>query len=405
MKLFFFSVLVVLLASFSAKTIAQEQSNVIESTEDELLLEDDQQLLPQKNGADSSKNQKIVENDEELILDDSEEYLLAPATVSKPESSISDSNETSKTNSVATDSTSEIKNVAADSVSVPTQTVNQSIPKPSQVVVKPKDVKIENMSSINFAQNLKQYRSPKLAMLFSFLLPGSGQLYAQHKLKAAVFGAAELAIIGTGTALAVKGRKEMKKAQQFADEHYDVQNFKAYYDIFKQTIPDTLQKAVFSELSVDEFLHMQKNKDDEFYKYIKRNDYPFVRGWNDVTPTFSSGFSINEPGYKPKHPDTLYLVYSIHQDTSKARFGFSQFQEQFSSKFSQADKLSGISMKVFFLLLLDRIVSAVDAGITAKAYNDEMLGKQSVWQRINIEQNQVNSGWDTYSGYTLVLRF
>jgi hypothetical protein len=47
----------------------------------------------------------------------------------------------------------------------------------------------------------------------------------------------------------------------------------------------------------------------------------------------------------------------------------------------------------------------VDAGITAKAYNDEMLGKQSIWQRINIEQKQVNSGWDTYSGYALVLRF
>lgn len=405
MKLFFFSVLVVFLASFSAQTTAQEQSDIVESTEDELLLEDDQQLLSQKNDADSSNNHKVVENDEELILDDSEEYLLAPATVSKPESSISDSSDTSKTNSVVTDSASGIKNVVADSVSIPTQTVNPVIPKPKQVVVEPKDIKIENMSSVNFAQNLKQYRSPKLAMLFSFLLPGSGQLYAHHKLKAAVFGAAELAIIGTGTALAVKARKELKKAHQFADAHYHVQNFKAYYEIFKQTIPDTLQQSVFSELAADEFLRMANKKDDEFYKYIRRNDYPFVRGWDDVTPTFSSGFTINEQGYKPKNPDTLYLVYSIYQDSTKARFGFSQFQEQFESKFSKADNLSGISMKVFFLLLLDRIVSAVDAGITAKAYNDEMLGKQSLWQRINIEQKQVNSGWDTYSGYALVLRF
>jgi hypothetical protein len=130
-----------------------------------------------------------------------------------------------------------------------------------------------------------------------------------------------------------------------------------------------------------------------------------VRGWKDVTPTFLPDFTPAEPGYKTYSSDTLYLVYPANMDSTHARFGFSKLQEEFEIKFSKANNFYDISQKVFFLLLLDRIVSAVDAGITAKAYNDEMLGKQSMWQRINIEQKQVNSGWETYSGYALVFRF
>jgi len=414
MKIFLFYVLVIFLVSLSAQEKAEKVSDLIESNEEELILEDDDRQIPsEKKDAESQKSHAVIENDEELILDDSEEYLIAPAAVAKP-GSTSDSNDTSKTISVASDSATQDKKVVADSDSDQTETVNATLPKPQQVVVKAKDVKVENIKSINFAQNLKQYRSPKLAMLFSFLLPGSGQLYAQHKLKASIFGAAELAIIGTGTALAVKGRKEMKKAQQFADANYSVDTFKTYYyDHFKPSVPDTIHNSIFGygNLTVDQFLQMAKEKDNEFYKNIQGNDNPFVRGWKDVAPKFISGFTpYNPEEYKNYDPDTAYLVYYIkNRDTvdarSEARFGFSELQKEFESKFSRANNFYDISQKVFFLLLLDRIVSAVDAGITAKAYNDEMLGKQSFWQRINIEQKQVNSGWDTYSGYALVLRF
>lgn len=404
MKISIFSVLVIFLASLYAQEKAEEVSNLIESNEEELLLEDDNQ----KKDQESQKSHEVIENDEELILDDSEEYLIAPATIAKPQSSTSDSTDTSKTSSVATDSVTQDKKVVSDSVSDQIETVNATLPKPQQIVVKAKETKVENIKSINFAQNLKQYRSPKLAMLFSFLLPGSGQLYARHKLKAAVFGAAELAIIGTGTALAVKGRKEMKRATQFADEHYSIENFKTYYnDIFKPGVSDTIHNSIFGNgnLTIDQFLQMSQKKDNEYYRNIQGNDNPFVRGWKDVTPTFLPGFTPVEPGYKNYNSDTAYLVYSIDMDSTSAKFGFSKLQEEFESKFSKANNFYDISQKVFFLLLLDRIVSAVDAGITAKAYNDEMLGKQSMWQRINIEQKQVNSGWDTYSGYALIVRF
>jgi len=415
MKIFLFSVLVITLASLSAQEKAEKTSDLIESNDEELILEDDdKQISSQKKESESKSGNKVIESDEELILDDSEEYLIAPATVAKPQSSASDSNDTSKTSSIASDSVTQDKKVVADSVSDQTETVNLALPKPQQIVIKAKDVKVENIKSINFAQNLKQYRSPKLAMLFSFLLPGSGQLYAHHKLKASIFGAAELAIIGTGTALAVKGRNEMRKAHQFADANYSVDTFKLYYyDHFKPSVSDTVHNGIFGNgnLTVEQFYQMAQEKDDEFYKNIQGNDNPFVRGWKDVTPKFIPGsLTPSNDEYKNYSSDTAYLVYYVKdKDTigarSSARFGFSELQKEFESKFSRANNFYDISQKVFFLLLLDRIVSAVDAGITAKAYNDEMLGKQSFWQRINIEQKQVNSGWDSYSGYALVLRF
>lgn len=404
MKIFLFSVLITFLASISAQEKAEKPS----SEEAQIVEDDDQQILSEKKDQQSQKSHKIIEDDEELILDDSEEYLIAPANVAKPQGSTSDTSDTTKTSSITIDSATQDKKVVADSASEQTETVKENLPKPQQLLVRAKDTKVEDVKSINFAQNLKQYRSPKLAMLLSFLMPGSGQLYARHKLKAAIFGAAELTIIGTGTALAVKGRKELKKAKQFADDNYRVENFKTYYyNVFKPNVSVTLHDLIFGSgnLTIDQFEQLAQKRDNDFYRNIQGNDNPFVRGWKDVTPTFLPDFTPAEPGYKTYSSDTLYLVYPANMDSTHARFGFSKLQEEFEIKFSKANNFYDISQKVFFLLLLDRIVSAVDAGITAKAYNDEMLGKQSMWQRINIEQKQVNSGWETYSGYALVFRF
>ncbi|HEX3019407.1 MAG TPA: hypothetical protein VHP36_03855 [Chitinispirillaceae bacterium] len=421
MKLFSFCVLLVFLVSVSAQKKTDDSSSIIDSTQADLLIEDDQDLLGAIKGDSSSEkaasvpksqlqnDKKILESDEELILDDAEEYILAPLKVQKQKTIVSDSSDTTQSRFSAVDSSlKENKKDVADSSSENVKTVNVTIPKPQHIVVKPKAAKIENSKSINFARNVKQYRSPKLAMLFSFLLPGSGQLYAHNKLKATIFGATELAIIGTGVGLAVKGSKEMKKARKFADENYSASQFKNYYDsIFVPGISDTaVFNSFFGDITAQQFLKMAQNKDDQFYEdYIKGNDKPYVRGWKDVTPSFLPGFVIQGDGYKPKNADTTYLVYPTNEDSTKARFGFSKLQQEFESQFSKANNFYDISTKIFFLLLLDRIVSAVDAGITAKAYNDEMLGKQSFWQNINIEKKQVNSGSDTYTGYALVVRF
>lgn len=421
MKLLSFSLFLISLfsLSFSASNendkSASDNTNTTLVTDDSLIIEDDSDILGQKDetASDGKTNtnskeekkaasqvvEKIIESDEELILDDGEEYLIAPSKLeiqnstglkSTDSSSIVD---TAKNTVVKIDSSNQVKPVNV-------------LPKPEHVVVTVKPAKIENLQSINFAHNLKQYRSPKLAMLYSFVLPGAGQFYARNKLKGSIFATVEAAIIGTGIGLYAKGKKDMDKAREFADKNYSAETFRVYYDsIFRPSVPDSLKNAIFVDPSAEEFLQMAKNKDDDFYDYIQGNDMPFVRGWNDVTPTFLPGLLIQGNDYKSYHADTAFLVYPAGGDSTQARFGYSKLQGDFESKYSDANNILDISQKIFFLLILDRIVSAVDAGITAKAYNDEMLGKQSFWKNINIHEKQVCSGADTYHGYALEVRF
>ena len=257
--------------------------------------------MSEKKDQQSQKSHKIIEDDEELILDDSEEYLIAPANVAKPQGSTSDTSDTTKTSSITIDSATQDKKVVADSASEQTETVKENLPKPQQLLVRAKDTKVEDVKSINFAQNLKQYRSPKLAMLLSFLMPGSGQLYARHKLKAAIFGAAELTIIGTGTALAVKGRKELKKAKQFADDNYRVENFKTYYyNVFKPNVSsDTLHNLIFGSgnLTIDQFEQLAQIRDNDFYRNIQGRTIRLCED-GKCHSTFLPDFTPAEPGYK-----------------------------------------------------------------------------------------------------------
>lgn len=427
MRFIFFPV--ILLFLFSAFAQNQGETSVsgdaskgqmsLNEVDGDLLIEDDQDILPsaKKDSAVtvksaktsdstdiSNKTVKVIESDEELILDDEEEYLIAPKEVQKENKDPNITNASVHEKAFSDSGSAVINENAIDSGTQ--NAVPVVLPKPEQVIISAQPTKIEHTRSINFAQNLKQYRSPKLAMLYSFLFPGAGQIYARHKVKAGVFAAVEAAIISTGVGFAVKGKKEMKKANDFANEHYSVDLFRVYHDsIFKPSVSDTIYSSVFTDISAQKFMNAARNREDLFYDNIQDNALPFVRGWKDVTPKFLPGFVLDDDGYKNKDSSEAFLVYPVNGDTSKAKFGFSKFQEQYAKQYSDANNFYDISQKVLFLLVLDRIISAVDAGITAKAYNDDMLGKQSLWQKVNIKEKQVRTGSDTYNGYALEVRF
>ena len=85
--------------------------------------------------------------------------------------------------------------------------------KPKEVV----PVTIESVHSINFAKNLKDYRSPKMAMFLSLIVPGLGQAYTKHYVRAGIFIAIEAAAIGGAIFYNAKGKNEYNAAKNFAD--------------------------------------------------------------------------------------------------------------------------------------------------------------------------------------------
>ncbi len=351
----------------------------------------------------------IEEIEEDLILDGGEESILAPVAT---EPSIRQ-NQDSSDSGAAPQQSAEI----ADSSAVPSDAqlnarskMISRIPTTTATEETPKPLLIEKTQSINFAKNYKEYRSPKVAILLSLLVPGAGQAYSHNKLKAGIFGAVEVAFIAAGAIVGYKGNQKIKAARSFANEHYFIDSMATYYEylIKKNEGFDTL--IFYGEY--EDFLSQESKKSQRFYNDISDDKRPYVQGWDDVAPRFDSNFDPINPSdsgtyITNQEEDSTYLVSFVDSngDTSDAAFGFSENQKTFSKKLSKANVYFRWSKGLFSMLLVNHIISAIDAGITAKAYNDQLLGKTSLWQKINIRENFVRTPGGTAQGYALEVRF
>lgn len=340
----------------------------------------------------------IKETEEELILDGGAEDLLGGTKAKTPDTLTKAAQ--SGTQIEKTNDQKKIEETVIEPVQKETATVK---------VVKENSSKIENPNSINFARNLKEYRSPKIAMLMSLILPGAGEVYAKNGVRAAIFGVLEAGIIGTGVAYAVKGGREIDDAHEFADQHYKVEAFRAYYSKLTRKFPKA--DSIISTYTSEKPGSFSRST-DSYYDDIGDQSGPYVHGWDDAAPKIDDNFQLLDSMYRRVAPDSIidsaFYFYKGTDSTGEVygkAFGFSENQKKYVDKVSKGNQSYKISKNVFTLLLINHIMSAIDAGICAKAYNDKMLGKQSLWQRISIEDVAVNSGSGIASGYAFQLRF
>ena len=309
---------------------------------------------------------------------------------------------------------------AADTAVAPAEKKSETVRAPATV---------ESIRSINFAKNLKDYRSPKLAMFLSLLVPGLGQAYVKRYYKTAIFVALEATVIGFSVAFSNKGKQKNIEAKEFADENYDYQTMKDYYDKLRvfflsdmqsENDPDSAAQArifdIYMDDSLSSFTQAYANRSEEFYRTIEANS--FVQGWKDCQPKPDFTLNVNSDsiiyagGYKYRKNDSLkYKVIRI--DTAKGKnvvdstliFGYSPKQNEFSQMVSKSNSYYKTAQNILFSMVINHIVSAVDALISAKAYNDELIGKESVWRHISIEQLMVNAGSSSIPGCALKVRF
>ena len=357
-----------------------------------------------------NKGPVIEEIEEDLILDGGEESILTPVAAEPPVQPLP----------VPDDSTAQQQTVgntdSTDSLAEKRKKMISHYPAEAMPKVEntPKPLLIEKTRSINFAKNFKEYRSPKLAILLSLLVPGTGQAYAHHKLKAGIFGAVEVAFITAGAIVGYQGTKHVNAARSFADDHYSLDSMSAYHQLLTGLETDSginFDTAVFYG-EYNQFESDASGKKQSYYDNIKQVDGPYIQGWDDVIPRpgtdFSEVYATDSGTYVfSDNPDSIYLAYFINNegDTVDAQFGFSDNQHIYRKKLSKANSFFNWSRGLFSMLLINHIVSAVDAGITAKAYNDKLLGKSSFWQNINLKEKVVSTPAGPAQGYTLEVRF
>lgn len=309
-----------------------------------------------------------------------------------------------------------------------------------------KSVVIEDARPINFARNLKEYRSPKLAMLLSLIVPGLGQAYIGRPLnyvKAGAYLAVEAAIIGVSAYYNSKGTNKYNQAKDYANSYFSYDSMVGYYNqlfgflhssdaALTSQNPDSFAYATLNGIYIDTVgtatssftkFYNKNHPTQDYYHSIENPEY--VQGWKGCEPTIAdiknttaAGDTINNPGYRylyQRGPDSSgsYLVNLIDRTTGKIvpgtenqlQYGYSPYQRTYNTMMSESNKFYKTATYVLFVILVNHVASAVDALISAKSYNDWLLGRQTFWDKVSLEPTTAFSGSYLSPGLTMTVNF
>lgn len=377
----------------------------------------------------------LVDEEEELfITDDKEEMIIKENSAELKDTKTSETtlinteeNESQTSDSLVTEITEEPLTVTGE--------YEEEGEEDQSIVEKP--AVIEKTRSVNFAKNLKEYRSPRRAMIMSLLVPGLGQAYARRNWKIALFAVIEAGIVGGAIKFNLDGKEKMEEARDFADLHFKMDNLVAHYGRLQEFLvssnglnktPEQADSIITQAIFYGESIESIKAKygfaagqpwsppghesslRQDFDEEIE--DASFVFGWDDAEPYMDKekGVVGESPTYKYSYTvaDTLTPWIVIQKDKvtgvpvdGHQIYGYSQNQKTYMKMVGRSNRYFNYAKNMVFVLLVNHVASAVDAFITARAYNEMLLNREeSFWQRINIEQNYAytNDGFSSEIG-------
>ncbi len=218
----------------------------------------------------------------------------------------------------------------------------------------------------------KPLKSPPRAVILSAVLPGSGEAYAGSWKKAALFFAAEVAGWTININYNNRGDDEDSRMKKYANTHWSEQKYWTYvywksagiegwadlgvdpdqldaeHLLPQQIIDENIEILRQIEEANPHFSHsLPETKTQQYYEMIGKYALQFGHGWDDATD-FNQELSGYDGGVITENNEYYMDMRKYMED------------------------LYAVASKAAQMLLLNHVISAIDAGWTAKINNSKV---------------------------------
>jgi hypothetical protein len=209
--------------------------------------------------------------------------------------------------------------------------------------------------SLTREQQLAQlpgYKLPKKALFFSALIPGAGELYAKSYIKGGVFFLAEVAAWVVYGSYTNKGQDKEKEYQAYADAHWDPEVWKQWV---QNLPPGSMEDAHAS--TMEKYLSGDKSatSKQQYYEMIGKYSAFYV-GWD------FANYYENQSFYNSASPDTIEAIQQNSTDVGK-----------YMDMRDKSNQLFRLARTATNYVIVNHILSAIDAAWTAKRHNNTLL--------------------------------
>jgi hypothetical protein len=186
-------------------------------------------------------------------------------------------------------------------------------------------------------QSHPDYILPQKVLLFSALIPGSGEMVCGSYLRGLIFLGVEIGAWSMYSYYNKLGDEKDAEFMDFADQYWNKDKYTTWRDNYAQD---------------QEFSHeLPETKTQQYYEMIGKYDQ-FLVGWEEV-------------------PDNLNL--SKEEDPNSIYFYTHQPREEYMDMRYDANKLFKLATNGAYIAMFNHILSAIDAAWLAKQHNKKLV--------------------------------
>ncbi len=212
-------------------------------------------------------------------------------------------------------------------------------------------------------------KSPFLAGALSFVVPGAGEFYSESYIKSAVFVAIEATAITIGLIYDKKGNDQTDFFQNYANQHWSVERYAKWTvknaSSINNEITDVTQYKVFYSNGTVNWQELNRLENAIGKYYSHRLPYYGEQQYYELIGKYPQ-FNV---GWDDFGDENTPFVYG---DPLTEKFHY------YSEERGKANDFYNIASKAVIVVVVNHIISALDAAWSAHGYNSNLQMHASI---------------------------